>query len=222
MASSIVAGSASATIDLQTVCQVAEGQHVALDTATADRLKKESPPPKDFAPEQTDALPERLPGPTLNGRETRATMFCRLISLVNGSTKVRLAVVQYLIDLLNARAQLHLNADSDITALQQLADAASGQGQALQPGPEASPAESGSSTHVSNAPGLSQQERNVLQSGQWASLGVAAVTVQQSRQLLLGATAVSALTAEALQLQVRLNNSCQCMHELFDSDLSHL
>ena len=165
----------------------------------ADRLKKESPPPKDFKADQQSAHLRAAEEVSLTSLETRASLVCRLISLANGNTKVRVAVVQYLIDLLNSKIQLRLSSASDTAALQQLADTVSGIG--LHAGQTTSPSEATNSTGLS-APGLSQQERGVLQSGQWVTLGVAAITVQNARQLLLGATAVSALTAEALQLQV--------------------
>ena len=199
MSSSIVIGGATFTPDLQTVWQIAQGQQVALDYATADRLKKESPPPKDFKAELQSAHPREADEVSLLSLETRASVFCRLISLANGSTKVRVAVVQYLIDLLNSKIRLRLSSASDTAALQQLADTVSGTGS--HDGQNTSPSEATNSSGPS-APGLSQQERSVLQSGQWVTLGVAAITVQSARQLMLGATAVSALTAEALQLQV--------------------
>ena len=199
MSSSVVIGGATFAPDLQTVWQIAQGQQIALDQTTADRLKKESPPPKEFKAEQQSANPRRAEEVSLTSLETRASLFCRLISLANGNTKVRVAVVQYLIDLLNSKVQLQLSSGSDITALQQLADTVSGI--SLHDGQNTSHSEATNSSGLS-APGLSQQERSVLQSGQWVTLGVAAITVQNARQLLLGATAVSALTAEALQLQV--------------------
>ncbi len=200
MSNSVVIGGASGAVDLQAVWQVAHGQSVALDVTTADRIKKESPSPKEFKPETQDATPTSAVDNPLT--ETRASVLCRLISLANGSTKLRLAVVQYLVDLLNSGIPLQLPcAPTDAVPLQQVAHAAAGAGLVVSDGKSSPLSEALEQQHLS-APGLSQQERSVLQSGQWVTLGVAAVTMQSARQMLLGATAVAALSAEALQAQV--------------------
>ena len=210
MASSIVIGGASGAADLKAVLQVAQGQPISLDVATADRIKKESPPPKDFKQEtDNDALPHPV-GPSLARIETRASILCRLISLANGSTKLRLAVVQYLVELLNSGIQLQLvSSATDAEALRQLADAAAGTGQAVQNGKSTELTEALEHEKLS-APGLSQQERNTMQTGQWITIGVAAVTMQKAKHLLLGATAVAALSAEALQAQVSMLAALTC------------
>jgi histidine ammonia-lyase len=51
--------------------------------------------------------------------------------------------------------------------------------------------------------GISSDERKVLESGQSSSAGVATVVVATGRSTLSAATAVAALTCEALQAQVR-------------------
>ncbi|KAL3157584.1 hypothetical protein ABBQ32_012034 [Trebouxia sp. C0010 RCD-2024] len=199
MASLIVIGGPFGT-DLETVVQVAHGDAIVLDARTADRIKKESPSPKDFQPEQQ---PEscRSNGQALDIVESRAGILCRLISLANGSTKLRLAVVQYLADILNAQFNIQLTSSAtDNIPLQQIADAVAGN--ACQDSNSTASPETLELQQVT-PPGLSQLERTVLQSGQWVTLGVAAVTIPHARQLLLGATAVAALSAEALQTQVK-------------------
>ena len=205
MASSIVLGGASGAADLHAVLQVAQGQAVVLDAATSDRIKKESPAPKDFKPEDSVDSETDRDAKALELSEARAGICCRLVSLANGSTKLRLAVLQYLADVLNASVSIQLpTAATDSTPLRHLADAAAGIGVAAQDRTHVALSEALQQQHIS-PPGVSQQERAVLQSGQWITLGVAAIVVQTSRQLLLGATAVAALSAEALQTQV----SCQ-------------
>lgn len=44
-------GGVGALPTLEDVVRVAAGLHVALDTAGAERIRKESPPPKSFEPE---------------------------------------------------------------------------------------------------------------------------------------------------------------------------
>lgn len=201
MSSSVIVGGPSGAADLEAVLQVAQGQLVALDAPTADRIKKESPPPKDFKHEDEPGSSEGV-AQALDIVEARAGVLCRLISLANGSTKLRLAVVQYLADLLNAQINVQLtSAATDSEPLRQLANAVAGSGVASQDSQHASLLQTLQQKQIT-PPGLSQHERSVLQSGQWVTLGVAAVTVQTARQLLLGATAVAALSAEALQVQV--------------------
>lgn len=186
MASTVVIGAATGTADLQTVLDVAKGQQVTLDAATADRLKRESPAPKDFKPEADIQTQPTNEGEYLNALDSRAATFCRVISLALGSTKLRPAVLHSLVDILNSSAPLQLQpAATDSTALGQLADAAAKQ-----------------ATGTATAPGLSADERAVLQSGQAVTLGVAAVANQTSVQSLAAATAISSLSAEALQIQV--------------------
>lgn len=199
MASLIVIGGPSGT-DLETVVQVAHGDAVVLDAPTADRIKKESPSPKDYKPEDQPEL-YGSKGQALDIMESRAGILCRLISLANGSTKLRLPVVQYLADILNAQVNIQLTSSAtDNIPLRQIADAVAGN--ACQDSNSTASPGTLEQKQVT-PPGLSQHERTVLQSGQWVTLGVAAVTVQHARQLLLGATAVAALSAEALQTQVR-------------------
>lgn len=201
MASSVIIGGTAGVADLEAVLQVAQGQVVGLDVPTADRIKKESPAPKDFKHEDQSGSSEGA-GQSLEIVEARAGILCRLISLANGSTKLRLAVLQYLVDVLNAQVNVQLaSAATDSEPLRQLADAAAGSGTASQDSNQ-TPLQETLQQQQITAPGLSQHERTVLQSGQWVTLGVAAVTVQNARQLLLGATAVAALSAEALQTQV--------------------
>lgn len=181
MASAVVVGAATGTADLQTILDVAKGQPVALDASTAERLKKESPAPKDFKPEAEQATAHAVGQDSLTSLESRAAVFCRLISLASGSTKLRPAVVQSLVDLLNSNGQLDLKyADSDAGTLNQIA----------------------SSAAKLSASGLSTEERSVLESGQAVTLGLAATATQAAIKAVLTATAVASVTAEALQTQV--------------------
>ena len=224
MANPIVLGGPSGAADLQAVLQVAQGQSVVLDSATADRIKKESPSPKDFKQDVQPGASNASDQQALEIIEARAGTLCRLISLANGSTKLRLAVLQYFVDILNAHLDVQLSsAATDIAPLQQLADAAAGTGVSYQDGKSTELSESLQQQNI-DPPGLSQHERTILQSGQWISLGIAAVVVQKARQLLLGATAVAALSAEALQTQVwpcpSILFCCQCGKRLGHGALS--
>jgi len=52
-------------------------------------------------------------------------------------------------------------------------------------------------------PGISADERAVLEAGQSSSAGIAALVVAASKNVLSAATAIAALSCEALQAQVR-------------------
>lgn len=59
-------------------------------------------------------------------------------------------------------------------------------------------------TALLDPPGISADERTVLESGQSASAGIAALVVAAGRSTVSAATAVAALSSEALQAQVLL------------------
>ncbi len=208
MTSSVVIGGASGAADLHAVLQVAQGQAIALDVATADRIKKESPSKGSQMSMQNCESTPPIVGEHLTSVESRASVLCRLISLANGSTKLRLVVLQYLVDLLNAGVDLHLtSASADVEPLKQVAAAVAGTGLCLQDS-NSVPLSEALKLHKLSPPGFTAQEHDILLSGQWVTLGVAAVCVHSAKQLLLGATAVAALSAEALQIQVSMQIAC--------------
>ena len=68
-----------------------------LDQTTAARIKKESPLPSAYKPEERDedrdeATSEDGEAISLTSEQTRATAFVLLLTLVNGKTKIRLQV----------------------------------------------------------------------------------------------------------------------------------
>lgn len=200
MASAVVIGTAAFTADLQTVLEVAKGQSVVIDAAAAERLKKESPAPKDFKPEAYESTADADTTAPLSNLEGRAALFCRVISLATGSTKMRPAVVQSLVDMLNSADQLKLQYGStDAATLQQLASIA-----------------------AKSLSGVSAEERSVLQSGQAVTLGVAALAIHTAIRALSGATAIASLTAEALQAQVLTDKRRICSTSVYVCTVSGL
>ena len=97
----VIAGGAGATLSLEQVLAVVHGAEVVLDSSASLRCKKESPAPKSF---QAEDPPAASPSPTcsLDRAQTRAALFYKLLSLINGRSGVRLPVVEALAALLNA------------------------------------------------------------------------------------------------------------------------
>jgi hypothetical protein len=192
---------------LDDVLKVAHGLEVALDGAAAERVKKESPPPKSFEAEVPRYAPAEVPLHTRNCLDTaqaRAAILVKLVSLIGGKSKARLAVLQALTDLLNKGITPCLPlGDVDQPLLAALADALQGGGAAALAGSGALlPLAQALQEAGLEAPGLSAAERAAVEDGQCASGGTAAICVQAGRALLAAAGAVAALSAEALQADV--------------------
>ena len=88
-------GGIGAQPTLDDVVRVAHGQIVSLDPAGADRVKKLSPPPKQFQAETwSDASsPQGLP---LKATQIRAIVAAKILALMNGRSGVRLQVCEFL------------------------------------------------------------------------------------------------------------------------------
>lgn len=186
------------------VLAVVQGAEVVLDGVAAQRVKKESPPPKAF---QAEEPPTAAPtGPPLDRAQTRAALFFKLLSLVNGRSGVRLAVAEALVALLNSGVLPALpDADADADSLAALAAFLQGVGACvLEAGEKVDAPSALAKAGLESAPGLSAQERSVLTDGQSCAAGTAALCCGAGRQLLAAANAVAALSAEALQADVSL------------------
>ena len=189
---------------LEDVLRVVVGQEIAVDAAAAHRIKKDSPAPKAF---QTEAAPEDgdpEPADCLDHAQTRAALFFKLQSLINGKSKVRADVVQALASMLNAKVDpLLLIGSVDGVALSALANGLHGVGTAAFKGQVLPIAEALQSAGIT-PPGLSADERATIQDGQSVSAGTGAICVQAGKALITVATALAALSAEALQADVRI------------------
>ncbi|MEW5305089.1 MAG: hypothetical protein WDW36_007652 [Sanguina aurantia] len=212
-------GVASSQPTVDDVVRVALGQVlIEIEPNAAARLKQESPAPKAFALEAADmaASPMDLSTPSdhrLSAQQAAAVLFTRLLSLVNGRSGVRLQLCEHLVQNLNRRVlpALSVHPDAqDKQVLRMLAQSCCyGQGQrVLSATADASPdADSSMASALDqlqlSPPGLSAAERLVLEGGSAASAGLSALTVQGGKQLLSTATAVLALSCEALGAQTR-------------------
>jgi histidine ammonia-lyase len=185
------------------VARVAHGLQIELDTAGAERIKKESPPPKSF---QAEAPAADLPAATSNlltPTQARAFLVTRLMSLMAGKSGVRLQVAEFLRDLLNASQQQALPAipaaGGEPAASATLIAACHGLGASAGGQPLAEALAAAGLT----PPGLSTAEREVLSSGAAATAGVGSLAIVSGRQAVAAATAVAALSFEAFGAQVR-------------------
>ena len=170
-------GGIGAQTTLDDVVRVAQGQVVALDPAGADRVKKLSPPPKQFQAEPwNDADAAAVEGKSLDAAQIRAIITAKLLVLINGRSGVRVQVCEYLTQLLNHNLVPAMRAaDVDATVLRQLADACQGAGSTAIGGTTLA---AGLEAAAVAAPGLSTVERAIMESGASASAGISAMTVQ--------------------------------------------
>lgn len=132
----------------------------------------------------------------LDAKSARAAVFFKLVSLVNGKSKTRVAVMQALASLLNANAVPNLPAvDRDHNALTTLAATLQGIG------PSAT--EYLTKASIEAAPQLSTSERVAIIDGQSAAAGTGAIVVHASKTLLSTLNAIAALSAEALGADIK-------------------
>ena len=196
-------GGIGAQPSLDDVTRVASGFPIALDTAGADRIKRESPPPKAFAAEgdEAGAAAAADAGDQLPAEQARAVIIARLLSIMNGKSGVRLQVAEFLTQLLNLGIVpcLPASAACDAPVLAAVADACKGLGASTSGQALAAAAAAAGAT----PPGISAAERVVLQSGAAATAGVGALAVQGGRQALQAAAVVAALSCEAFGAQVK-------------------
>ena len=218
MAARTIIGAAGSTLSDRDIARLARGGDVVLDAAASERLKKDSPPKgSTSAASSADvAAAANDVAAWLTVPQTRAVLLARLLPLVNGSSKTRLGVIELIARLLRSERHLEelLPAAADAAAMQwlaamlpQRATAAAGAISALSTAEQA----------VLDSGGLTADECRALAIGQPAAVGLAAVAIANMQQLLTATSAVMALSAEALQADVRY--SCWIQHDLCTSGL---
>ena len=103
-AKTLTIGGIGAQPTLDDVVKIAQGGiTVALDAAGAERIKKESPPPKSFQPESFEPASESNAAASaqlLDVPQTRAVMAMRLFTIMNGRSGTRVQVAEFLVSLL--------------------------------------------------------------------------------------------------------------------------
>jgi len=199
---------------LEDVLRVIFGQPITLDSAAADRVKKESPPPKSFEPEAAPSIAASQHTECLDRVQTRATLLVKLCNLINGKSKCRLAVLETITAFLNSNViPVMTPSDLDSAALHALANALHGVGKAVSANSimPANEALEGAGIAI---PGLSSAERSVIEDGQAASAGTGAICVQSGKALVTTATAIAALSAEALLADVSVHQTRPLLNNL--------
>jgi len=192
------------TLTLDDVMKVVQGlEEVAIDPSAATRLKKDSPPPKSFHP-LPSPKPSEPPSAFVDDAQARAAIFLKCVSLVNGRSKVRLPVAEFLVGLLNSKITPCLPIrEHDVTTLTGMAAVFFGNGAVLHAGDIDNDPLRTLTVAGLEPPGLSESEQTVILSGQSASAGTGALCIESARQLLDAANAIAALSAEALQADIR-------------------
>jgi hypothetical protein len=220
MAARTIIGAAGSTLSDRDIARMARGGDVVLDVAASERLKKDSPPKgSTSAASSADVAAAANDGAAwLTVSKTRAVLLARLLPLVNGSSKTRLGVIELIARILRSEPHLEelLPAAADAVAMQRLAVVLPQRAAAATDASALTTAERA----VVDSSGLTADECRALAIGQSAAVGLAAVAIADMRQLLTATSAVMALSAEALQADVRY--SCCMQHDLCRSGLSAL
>jgi hypothetical protein len=194
-------GGVGAAPRLDDVVKIAFGLQVMLDTAGAERVKKDSPAPKAFQPEPDGAV-EAGEAPVLSEclplTEARAAVAACLMTIMRGRSGVRLQVAEFLCQMLNKEILPALPCTFGAPVMAPLAGACKGLGVTSSGQPLAQKLEESSIT----VPGISSLERAVLSSTHPAAAGIGSIMVISSKKLLSAATAVSALSLESAGAQV--------------------
>lgn len=170
---------------------------ITLDNSNISRIKKESPAPKSFAPEEPGESAGAVDADRLANSISRAGIYCALIRLVYGSSTCRPAVLQALEGVLReGGSQVSLpKARGDSDALAGILAALSGKGAAV-----------GLSDEVLTGalpgdapPGYSKVERLQLLSGSPVTCGALALAVAQLRSALQVGSMALAMSCESLK-----------------------
>lgn len=181
---------------------------VQLDASAAQRVKKESPLPKQFQPEETPECAIHDQERYIPIDVMRTAIFFKLNNVVNGKSKCRLSVAQQLCDMLNAsvlpKVSLESKTDKDVFSV--IADACHGVGTEIS-GVDLATALEKAGIEKSS---LSVDERLILEDGMSCSSGIASICAQEGVPFLSLSTFVVALSAEVLRAEVKC----------FDSDIA--
>jgi histidine ammonia-lyase len=198
MATEISVGKPGEAFNIDEIYQIAEGNvKVTIDTKALTRIKKESPKPDQFKAEGDIAKSQPTQSASLlTPVQTRASLFCLLLRLINGFSGARAVILEVIASLLN-NSQIALPAgESDEVALRGLCGLLKGDKNA---GDDAARDLLGEST-----PFVSTAERLHLESGLPVSCGVLSVSVACLKKVLAVSSATLALTCEALRASTKV------------------
>lgn len=181
---------------------------VELDASAAQRVKKESPPPKQFQAEEKPECQRKCTDTYLPADVIRAALFFKLNNVVNGKSKCRLSVAEQLCAMLNSGVipGVCVESKTDKEVFSVIADACHGVGVDIAGEDLATAFDKASIETLA----LSTDERLILEDGMSCSSGIASLCVQEGLPFLSLSTFVVALSAEVLQAEVKC----------FDSDVA--
>ncbi len=184
--------------------RVASGSGVQLDTTAVTRLQKEAVPKEKHQPEAAGGDPSLQAPSYLSSAQARAVVFAKLVTLVTGSTGAQPQLLSFLSDLLAHKLIPRLPAgETDGPTLEQLAAACQGKGSCSGAGSSSQQSlEQALQSQNINVGGISSAERVSLQRSGAATFGVSASSLFMYRRLSTLASAVGALSCEALQAAV--------------------
>ena len=174
---------------------------VELDASAAQRVKKDSPAPKQFQAEEKPTSTDQINSSFIPAAVVRAALFFKLNNVVNGKSKCRLAVAQQLCGMLNSGVvpQVNIESKTDKDVFSVIADACHGIGRDLS-GEDLSTALEKAGIEPSS---LSTDERLILEDGMCCSSGIASLCIQEGAAFLNLSTFVVALSAEVLRAEVK-------------------
>lgn len=185
------------------VLSIAAAQRsVASDGATAQRVKKDSPSPKQFQAEEIPGTADITSEAYVPAEVIRAALFFKLNNVVNGKSKCRLSVVEQACSMLNTGVLPAVDATktTDREVFSVIADAFHGVGRELSTGASLQVALDGAGIATSL---LSTDERLILEDGMACSSGLGAICAEEGKSVVSLATFVAALSAEALKAEVK-------------------
>jgi histidine ammonia-lyase len=147
-------------------------------------------------------------GPAMTSIESRSVLFARLVALSQGMSAVRPRVLEHLATMLNADVtpviptRGSVGASGDLTPLSYIAAALLGEGLALVDNGRVSMAEAQKIRGLSPLE-IDARETLAIMNGTSAMAGLGALAIERSRRVLRWATALSAMTLEALESDAR-------------------
>ena len=214
MAQVVVGGVGDSDL-LETCGRVASGAGAQLDTTASSRLQKDAVPEDKRQIEGAGEPGQPQNVSPLTHAQARAVIFAKLLTLVTGSTGAQLHLLSFFCSLLDQGVSPCLPAgETDSITLNQLASSCKGEGQctSVSQAAQQNLAEVLQQRSIA-CPGISSAERTSTQRSGAATCGVAALALFANKRLATLATAIAALSCEALQAAVSYKNPV--LHEPF-------
>jgi len=189
-------------VDFSDIVEIAQnGAEVVIDASVLAKLSKDEVPPRSY-PKSLDNETKGVPD-VLSIEVSRAVLVVKLVALLEGRSKIKFPVMQYLVDLLNygvTPVLLKSSVDGPTYDVNLLADFVRGtEGlEVFYKGNKAELSQTLSALEI-KAPGLSKLECMSFVDGRTLPLAIAAMSLHRCAALVDLADAVAALSLEAIQ-----------------------